>query len=590
MDSISEFLDTALKNTLSDVNIKFKKSKGQFSFDFTSELDLKSFMRDKSDLSNLKESLENRNKIPRYRFDYVIGNPPYVSYNEISKQKLLFVQLMQDKKLQMNDIYGVNLNTVPGRIKAYSPKPNLYSFFIALGLALLKDGGKMCYIIPQTILTASDLDVLRFHLANFATIDKLINFSGKMFVGRGIKQNKPVPTSSLILIITKIPPNKLHETEIIYYKDSEDDVIDCLINIERGKKVSKVKILQNKLRQNIDNWNFIKSTKEETELIDEYHRNSESMDIYRDYGFSKKYFKDIFIIDGSYNIPTKKILTSQKNDIDYYDIPVFDNNFFSIPRFGFYPKNVEIKIAKGGQGLKVVATKHKVLWNYIKPQKFFFIGDNDNILPRFQQFCIGSNNKNEIVYLFSLLNSPITFFIFEKYLRSENEKDMLVGVKVIKEFIKVPKIADFNKHIKEEIITQTEKMLGMEKQTFGDLVDFKNVLMQKFDSAEMDSNHLILHYKDNSAKCKILSHPKLVEETIYNIEQGELFNKEETSITELKHSITYDKPLQQQIKNYIDDLVFALYFKIKLSELGFQNREAIKDACSKNKFYKLINA
>ena len=32
------------------------------------------------------------------------------------------------------------------------------------------------------------------------------------------------------------------------------------------------------------------------------------MDIYREYAYSRKYFNDIFIIDGSYNIPTKEIL------------------------------------------------------------------------------------------------------------------------------------------------------------------------------------------------------------------------------------------------------------------------------------------
>lgn len=130
----------------------------------------------------------------------------------------------------------------------------------------------------------------------------------------------------------------------------------------------------------------------------------------------------------------------------------------------------------------------------------------------------------------------------------------------------------------------------MEKQTFADLVDFKNVRMQKFDNAELDGNHLIFHSKDNSAKCKILSHPKLVEETIYNIGQGKMFNTEEISITELKNAITYDKVLQQQIKDYIDDLVFALYFKVKLSTLGFNNSGKINDACSKHRFYKLVTS
>lgn len=591
-DSIAEFLDTAIKNTLSDINVEYKKSHGQLSL-FQNVLDLgyDSFMRDKGDLDNLKNSLEIKNKKPRTRFDFVIGNPPYVGYNEISQQKLLFVQLMQSKKLQMSDIYGVNLNTVPGRSKAYAPKPNLYSFFIALGLALLKDGGKLCYIIPQTILTAADLDVIRYHLANFARIDKIINFSCKMFVGRGIKQTRPVPTSSLILIISKTPPPKLHETEIIYYKDPNDDVIDCLNNIVKGKKIIKSSILQNKLRQNIDNWNFIKSNKEEKELIEDYHKNTESMDIYREYVYSRKYFNDIFIIDGSYNIPTKNILTDKRIDKEYYDIPVFDNNIYAIKKYGFYPKDVEIKIAKGGQGLKVVNTKHKILWNYIKPQRFFIICDNNNVLPRFQQFCIGSDNKVEIFYLFSLLNHPVTFFLFEKYLRSENEKDILVGVKFIKEFIRVPKINPFNEHIKKEIITSTTKLVEMEKITISDLVDFKGIMLQKLDFLNVVGNNLIIRYKDKEAKCKISGNIELVKGIVSNLKKLDLFDDEGIGfVSELKLLSAFDKEYQAQIKAYIDDLVYALYFKVKLHELGFENAEQIKDTCAKHKYYQLVNS
>ncbi|MBK6611759.1 MAG: hypothetical protein IPG29_13030 [Sphingobacteriales bacterium] len=81
----------------------------------------------------------------------------------------------------------------------------------------MKDNGVISYIIPQTILTANDLDVLRFHLSTYTTIDKIITFSGNMFIGRGIKQNKPVPTSSLIFIIRKHLHQKLHQMEIINY-------------------------------------------------------------------------------------------------------------------------------------------------------------------------------------------------------------------------------------------------------------------------------------------------------------------------------------------------------------------------------------
>jgi len=128
-DSIAEFLDTAIRNTDTDASTEMKKKHGQMSL-FTDVLDLDydSYMRDKRDLDYLKSSLENRNKIPRYRFDYVIGNPPYVSYNECAKQHLLIIDLIKEGKVGMNDLYGLNLNSIPGKLKSYPPKPNLYAF------------------------------------------------------------------------------------------------------------------------------------------------------------------------------------------------------------------------------------------------------------------------------------------------------------------------------------------------------------------------------------------------------------------------------------------------------------------------------
>ena len=171
-DSIAEFQDTTLRHTLSGIKAAYVKSVGQMElFAKMIKLDYESYVRDEDDLKEMKESFGSQ-KCPRKRFDFVIGNPPYVSYNECSKQGLLSFDLIKKGEMKLNDIYGINLHSIPEHRKKYSPKPNLYAFFVALGLALLKDGGRLCYIIPQTILTAGDLDVLRYHLAMFNTIEK----------------------------------------------------------------------------------------------------------------------------------------------------------------------------------------------------------------------------------------------------------------------------------------------------------------------------------------------------------------------------------------------------------------------------------
>ena len=348
-DSITEFMDTALKNTLSDIKVAYERSKGQTDL-FAKRLDLgySSYVRDEDDLKEMKRSLENLPEIPRRRFDFVVGNPPYIGYNQCCKQGILIFKLIKEKQVKLNDIYGLNLHSTPDNRKKYSPKPNLYAFFIALGIALLKDNGKLCYIIPQTILTAGDLDVLRYHLVKFTTIEKIIIFSGKMFVGRGIKQNKPIPTSSLIFVLNRKQPNYLNQVEIIHYKDPDDEIEKCLENILNNKKVTKKKILQNKLLENVANWNFIKQDKTLLDLYDEYKRNSEDIAIYYSHAWAKQKFNSNFYFDIGFLLEPKEIKTTKDNN-NLYELLDF-KTFYAYSRFipqVYYPKDqTKIKLTQ----------------------------------------------------------------------------------------------------------------------------------------------------------------------------------------------------------------------------------------------------
>lgn len=93
-DSIAEFLNTMIHEPLNLTKKEDSKTQLTF-FDYTKVQDLgyQSHMRDTNDLHSLKQSLAHTTKIVRKRFDYVIGNPPYISYNECASQKLLFFDL-----------------------------------------------------------------------------------------------------------------------------------------------------------------------------------------------------------------------------------------------------------------------------------------------------------------------------------------------------------------------------------------------------------------------------------------------------------------------------------------------------------------
>jgi len=589
-DSIAEFKDTVLDNTMHDFELKGR----QFSLGFKTALDLgyKSYMREEGDLEEMKKSLEEKPpEIPRRRFDYVIGNPPYVSYNECSKQKVLIFELMKQGKASLNNIYGVNLHSRPGHQKKYAPKPNLYTFFIALGIALLKDKGKLCYIIPQTILVNSDFDVIRYHLSKFTTIEKIITFSGKMFIGRGLRQNKPVATSSLIFVVNRKMPSALHQVEIINYRDPNDTVEETLKNILADKKISKKKILQNKLFQNVANWNFIKQSKKFLNFYEEYQRKTQDISIYYEHILAEQKFGSRFYFDGSTNIPKKEILKEVLFDSNnYYIIPDLKSDRYLANIYGYFPKNKKIKIAQGSQGLIIAKPKYKILWKYINFDKFYFLQGN-SILPIYQQYCITSNNAPEIYYLFSILNSKVISLILQTFLKVQHEDKLsfLLGLTSIKEYIRIPKITEDKQIIKNEVIKRTEEMLKLEEKKLSCFVDFSKVMLQKFNKVSVEENNLILEKNDKRIKLAIKKNKGLIKKALTEKYNKQILNLEKQKITlvELKDLPIIDYNKQRKLKDYIDDLVFALYFKVPLSKalLKEQNCTKIKNSCSESKYY-----
>jgi len=593
-DSISEFLDTAIRNTDTDLEQEYKL-RGAVQMDlFSSSLELgyDSFMRDKRDLKELKQSLENRNSLQRYRFDFVIGNPPYVSYNECAEQNVLAFELMKAGKIQLNDIYGVNLHSTPDNTKKYRPNPNLYAFFVALGLALLKDHCKISYIIPQTLLTAGDLDVIRFHLSNFYTIDKIILFANKMFIGRGITQKKPVATSSLIFVITKKSPSHSHKVKIIRYLNTDKDVSECLNEIKHKKNIKEFDMSQKVLFKNYQNWNFLNFSEDLISLIDLYNRSTDDLAFYYQHSIALEKFKSKFIFDGGYSIDESLRLSEEPGE-PHYIYPKFNQLTYTqiIPN-GYWPNQRKKKdkhfigLRQASQEYMLLDSTFKIVWSYTNPQKFFFT-DKKIIWARNQYNAIGSENKVELIYLLALLNSRLNFKLLSSHLKSSNEKDLLFSITSIKKFVRLPAIIDIDQSIKDEIILRTTELLNLETQKLKDVVDFSKVKLQKYDRVGIAGDTFIIHYKMNSIECPIIDDINLVQKFIVKLQENGIF-EEQNSIADLKEISVYNIDYQTILKEYVDDLVYALYFKLKLSKLGFEHRSEIRKTCSNHIHYKVV--
>lgn len=595
-DSVAEFVGTGIDNTKVDEKIRG----GQLQLGLPEqEPEVVSFMRDAKDVQEMKSSLRKYDGVPRRRYDYVVGNPPYISYNECSKQGVLIFDLMRKNKAKLSKIYGVNLHSVPGNPKKYRPNPNLYAFFTALGLALLKDEGKLCYIVPQTFLINPDYDVLRYHLSKYVTIQKMISFSGHMFIGRGLKQNKPVYTSSLIFVLSKKPPLNDHSVEIVHYKNADDDIQKCLKNINEGKKITKKQVQQKMLLENISNWNFFIKSNKFVKFYKVYKKNNQSLSQYYDHKESSLKYNSVFIFDGGYDIDERKALEVKESNDDYEVLDFPDEGYLLDENNGYWPNHRQenqkfyIKLRQANQGYKLLDSKYKVIWPYLRNIRFIFT-DRKVIWSRRTTntyYGIGSANKEELLYLLGILNSSITKAIISCFkLEGETKRGIMVSSSLIKNEIKVPTITQYNEHIKKEIINKTQELINLEGKPLFEFVDFSKTMVQKFDKITVKGKKVKLFHNNKITELDIKKNYKFVKKVIENKfpTNNVLINEEKITLSRLKNLRVIDKEAQSKIKEYIDNLVFSLYFNIPLKVLGLKYAENIENICSKNSYYSVV--
>ena len=542
-DSLAEFQDTELRNTLTDYSTSHQKAGLAENMSIFGEMSKKinfgyiSYVRDEDDLADMKRSLEGTID-KRQRFDFVVGNPPYISYLECAKQKLPIFEMIKAKEVSLNNIYGMNLHSVPRYEKKYAPTPNLYAFFISLGGSLLKDGGKLCFIIPQTVLLSSALDVVRYHLAKFTQIEKIITFEERLFVNRGISQNKLIPTSSLIIVFKKGLAASSHSINIEHYKDAKTKF---------GKKIE-----QKKLVGRIENWNFLIHDERSNALHDKYRDINDTIGFYSDHKLAEHYFSDRFYFDRGFKYPQSAVAEKHHTGNDHYAIPKLDSRLYSC---AITPKIIaasKLDVPHGSQGLAIYDARYKLAWPYMNPKRFFFC--DKRVMFNFNQVVIASNHRKEMLYLFALLNSAMSSWILDFNLRSPAEKDVLVGIKAIKSYIRTPKITEHTKPIKDEIIKHSDTMLNCEKHNLSDFVNFSQLMQQRFDSVDVVGHSLKLTRNKEDVLLPIESSAEIIKKVVSGTKPGV-----EIVLSDLKSLPIVDLDKQRLIKEEIDRLFYKLY-------------------------------
>jgi len=114
------------------------------------------------------------------RFDLVIGNPPY----GIPGSKRYPIRVPEEVREKYRKLF----ETAKG-------KYNMYGYFIEKGVKLLKEGGKLVYIVPSTFMILDEFSKLREFLSRTGELDIY-------YLGRGVFEKK---VGVSVIVVTRDP-------------------------------------------------------------------------------------------------------------------------------------------------------------------------------------------------------------------------------------------------------------------------------------------------------------------------------------------------------------------------------------------------
>ncbi len=332
---------------------------------------------------------------------------------------------------------------------------------------------------------------------------------------------------------------------------------------ERTAPLSR-SVHQSELQDNFDNWNFITWDAELAKLYVRYKQASESMAVYSDHRLAQDRFKARFIFDVGFILDHKKESKEQKKEswglVDFKDFV----NFTAFRPTKFYPSSEEdIGLPKNSQGHQALHPKHKLLWEKSRRMKFYYT--DENVIPSMSHCqIISSDNKEEIFFLFAVLNSSITRRIFEAMFSLGNEKvGMFVVVSRLKEFVRPPLIdTNAKKASKKKIIDLVGKALAMEEHSLSDFVEI-DTLLNRVDDVRINGEQLELTHGNDKISFSIAhGSAGLIDASLqghFGKDAGLLRGDRAISVRELKSLPAFDESAQAAILQKVDEVLLDLY-------------------------------
>lgn len=176
--------------------------------------------------------------VPEVKFDYVVGNPPYVRTHNFT----------EDMKAYVVKNFPLSADGTP----------DLYVTFIEYGLSVLKQDGRMCYITPNSWLKNTSQLPLRKHLFSKRLLEAVYDYrSTKVFSNAGTytsvmvfsDSNENIRYSQLedsVWVESSVPVAELSDGETWLFQSPENQKL-LRENRAKAVKFGDICVIQNAL-------------------------------------------------------------------------------------------------------------------------------------------------------------------------------------------------------------------------------------------------------------------------------------------------------------------------------------------------------
>jgi adenine-specific DNA methylase len=193
------------------------------------------------DLSNkvvLNEDFHAFANVTEQRFDLVVGNPPYIRYQYFDRE-----QQIEAEKIFQN----ANLK--------YSKLTNAWVSFVVGSSLLLKEKGKIGFVLPAEILQVSYAMTLRNFLSHYYNKINIVSFKKLVF---------PDIQQEVILLLCEKNNTNEHYIEHIEVEDIDDLRTLNILSLKKSKK--RIDFKSNK-------WTFYFLEQKEIDFLEEITKN-----------------------------------------------------------------------------------------------------------------------------------------------------------------------------------------------------------------------------------------------------------------------------------------------------------------------------